>query len=92
MISAKLHVVGSAHQARFSESFDPDLTSALQAAYDPVRAARDLDELTLLGVLAHYAAAGSYYPVERVAIHERLNLVRVAPGASVAAPARRLLS
>jgi hypothetical protein len=60
--TAKLHVIGSAHQARFSESFDAELTRAIQAAHDPARAARDLDELSLLSVLAHYAAAGRYDP------------------------------
>lgn len=62
MTIARLHVVGSAHEARFDESFDIVLAAAIAAAQDPARAAIELDELGLLGVLAFYAAAGAYDP------------------------------
>ena len=65
MTTAQLHVIGSAHEARFGESFDADLTAALALAHDPARAAVQLDELGLLGVLAHYAAAGPYEPQDQ---------------------------
>lgn len=62
MTTAKLHVLGSAHEARFGETFDAELATAIEAAYDPVRAANELDELGILGVPAHYGAAGHYDP------------------------------
>jgi len=49
--AADLHVIGSAHEARFGESFDAELAAAIESAYDPARAAGELDELGLLGVL-----------------------------------------
>lgn len=57
-----LHVIGSTHQARCGESFDAQLAEAIEAADDSVRAGAELDELTLLAVLAHYAAAGLQDP------------------------------
>ena len=62
MSTRKLHVVGSGHEARFGEDFDARLTAVTAAAFDPARAATELDELAMLDVLAHYAAAGPYYP------------------------------
>lgn len=62
MTTADLHVIDSAHEARFGESFDAELAAAIESAYDLARAAGELDELGLLGVLAHYAAAGHYDP------------------------------
>jgi len=62
--AADRHVIGSAHEARFGESFDAELAAAIESAYDPARAAGELDELGLLGVLAHYAAAGHHDPDE----------------------------
>jgi hypothetical protein len=60
--TARLHVIGSAHEARYGESFDGELAAALDAAQDPARAAVELDELGLLGALAFYAAAGADDP------------------------------
>lgn len=65
MTTAQLHVVGSTHEARFGESFDADLAAAIRAAHDPARAGIEFDELGLLAILAHYAAAGHYDPAER---------------------------
>ena len=62
MSTAGLHVIGSTHETRFGESFDAYLHAAIGAARDPGRGARELDELGLLTVLAHFAAAGDYQP------------------------------
>jgi hypothetical protein len=58
----KLHVIGSGHETRFGEDFDARLTAAIAAAHNPARAVTELDELVMLDVLAHYAAAGPYHP------------------------------
>ena len=62
-VTARLHVIGSSHEARYGESFDAALDTALHGAQDPIRAAGELDELGLLTVLACFAAAGDHRPV-----------------------------
>ncbi|MEZ5412248.1 MAG: hypothetical protein R2761_29720 [Acidimicrobiales bacterium] len=52
MTTADLHVIGSAHEARFGESFDAELAAAIESAYDPARAVGELDELGLPDAIA----------------------------------------
>jgi hypothetical protein len=60
LTTAGLYVIGAAHQARFSEDFDARLNAMIDAAVDPARAVAEFDELALLIVLSHFAAAGRY--------------------------------
>lgn len=55
MSTGQLHVVGRGHEARFSEDFDQVLADAIRATPDPRLAAAELDDVTLLTVLAHFA-------------------------------------
>lgn len=64
MITAPFHTIGSAHEARFGEDFDSLLTAAVSSSFEPERVGAELDELTLLSVLSHFAAAGSYDPAQ----------------------------
>jgi hypothetical protein len=60
--TASLHVIGTTHQARYSEDFDQRLDAVINGAHDSARATLELDELVLLSVLSHFAAAGPYDP------------------------------
>ena len=62
MSTARLHVTGSAHRARFAEHFDEVLSGLIADCHDPTVAAGELDELVLLTVLAQFAAAGLWAP------------------------------
>lgn len=64
MSTAKLHVTGTAHQARYSERFDSALAEAIASSPDPVQATIELDDTALLIVLAHFAGAGRYDPAD----------------------------
>jgi hypothetical protein len=62
--TAKLHVAGPAHQARYSERFDKALADAIASSPDPAQATIELDDTALLIVLTHFAGAGRYDPAD----------------------------
>lgn len=64
MTTGQLHVIGRNHEARFSEDFDQVLADAIRSTLDPNLAAAELNDVTLLTVLANFAGVGSYDPAD----------------------------
>ena len=62
MSTAKLHAIGSAHQARYGENFDEILADVITRCHNPAIATAQLDERTLLTILAQFAGAGRWDP------------------------------
>lgn len=60
MSTSGFHCLGRDHEARFSEDFDQVLADAFRAAPHPAEAADEIDDTTLLTVLANFAGAGPY--------------------------------
>lgn len=76
MSTAEFLCVGRGHQVRFSEDFDEVLTSAIQTTPDPLNAARELDDVALLTVLANFAGEGPYAPGRSI-VTDRYSLLQV---------------
>ncbi len=62
MSTGQLHVIGRGHQARFSEDFDQVLAETIRSSPEPTQATAELDDVTLLTVLANFAGVGAYNP------------------------------
>lgn len=77
MSTSGFHCLGRGHEARFSEDFDQLLAEALRAAPDPEEAAEEIDDTTLLTVLANFAGAGPYEPAQGSSPPGRLSFLRV---------------
>jgi len=60
--TARLHAIGSAHEARYGENFDETLADVIARSHNPAVAADQLDERTLLTILAQFAGAGRWDP------------------------------
>ena len=62
MSTGQLHAIGRGHEARFAEDFDQVLAETIRSTPDSTQAAAELDDVTLLTVLANFAGVPTTLP------------------------------